>query len=389
MGSTLLIRSTWRRAVAGAASVFLLWAILAIAASVPATAAAFSNPTNVFIPLGGAATPYPSTISVSGLTGTVTDVNVTLTGYQHPSPEDVDVLLVGPTGHATVLMTDAGGSTPLSSAVTLTFDDEASGSVTAPVVSGTYQPDFALFCTTCGFGGPSPAPAAPYHQTLAVYDGKDPNGPWSLFVYDDHVNFDPASVPSAISGGWSLEITLGSPTIDSIAPTSGPVGTQVVIAGTNLSGATAVAFGGVPSAFTVDLPTQVTATVPPGAVSGPVTITTPNGTATSPTGFTVTTGPGPGQEHARTVTLSVGRRAKGAVSVGDGHQACVAGVPIKIQQRMDGKWRRVGGTLTGPTGRFALAGTDEPGRYRAVAKEVTLPSGDVCLRDVSPIAKKP
>ena len=46
----------------------------------------------------GVASPYPLPISVSGLTGTVTDVNLVLPGLTHSGPGDLDVLLVGPGG---------------------------------------------------------------------------------------------------------------------------------------------------------------------------------------------------------------------------------------------------------------------------------------------------
>jgi RTX calcium-binding nonapeptide repeat (4 copies)/IPT/TIG domain len=80
-----------------------------------------------------------------------------------------------------------------------------------------------------------------------------------------------------------------APAISSIAPTSGPVGTRVTIGGTNLGDATAVAFGGVPAGFTLVSNTALSATVPAGAVSGPISVTTPGGTATSTGSFTVGT----------------------------------------------------------------------------------------------------
>jgi hypothetical protein len=69
----------------------------------------------------------------------------------------------------------------------------------------------------------------------------------------------------------------------------GPVGKQVRITGVSLTQTTAVAFDGVAATnFSVDSDTQVTATVPPGATTGPIVITTAGGTAISTKSFTVT-----------------------------------------------------------------------------------------------------
>jgi len=78
------------------------------------------------------------------------------------------------------------------------------------------------------------------------------------------------------------------PVISSFNPTSGPVLTQVTITGTGLTGATKVTFGGVKATvFSVVSGTQVKATVPTGALTGKIGITTAGGTATSPGTFTV------------------------------------------------------------------------------------------------------
>ena len=79
------------------------------------------------------------------------------------------------------------------------------------------------------------------------------------------------------------------PTITSFSPTSGTIGTSVVITGTGLMQTTKVTFGGVDATtFTVNSATKVTATVPSGAVTGKIAITTPGGTAVSSGVFTVT-----------------------------------------------------------------------------------------------------
>jgi len=67
------------------------------------------------------------------------------------------------------------------------------------------------------------------------------------------------------------------------------VGTPVAITGVSLTQASTVTFGGVKATtFVVNSDTKVTATVPTGAKTGKIAITTPGGTATSSGVFTVT-----------------------------------------------------------------------------------------------------
>jgi hypothetical protein len=86
-----------------------------------------------------------------------------------------------------------------------------------------------------------------------------------------------------------------APTVDSFDPTSGPVGTHVVITGTGFTGATGVAFGGTAVvSFTIDSDGQITTTVPqgpPGSV--PITVFSLDGAGSSATNFTVTPSPSP------------------------------------------------------------------------------------------------
>jgi subtilisin-like proprotein convertase family protein len=154
----------------------------------------------------GTATPYPSEIDVSGLRGPVSDVNVTLTGLSHNFPDDIGVLLVGPEGQTTILMTDVGGSdrTP-ASAVNLTLDDAASGALPdgGQLSSGTYQPTRGTVDTlNCHAPSsfPASAPAGPYGSSLSVFNGTNANGTWQLYVIDDTVG-DRGSIT-----GWSLTI---------------------------------------------------------------------------------------------------------------------------------------------------------------------------------------
>jgi hypothetical protein len=84
--------------------------------------------------------------------------------------------------------------------------------------------------------------------------------------------------------------TLASPpTITTFDPSSGRVGAVVTIYGTNLNGATTVRFNVTnATSFSIQSPTQISATVPTGATTGTITIMTPVGSGTSAMAFAVT-----------------------------------------------------------------------------------------------------
>jgi hypothetical protein len=90
------------------------------------------------------------------------------------------------------------------------------------------------------------------------------------------------------SGAYRVVVNSTVPAVASFTPTSGPVGTSVTITGVNFTGATAVSFNGTSATtFTVVNDTTITATVPSGATTGAISVTTSNGTGTSATSFTV------------------------------------------------------------------------------------------------------
>lgn len=214
-----------------------------------ALAALYTSPGAITIPELGTASPYPATVAVAGVTGNITKARVRLNGLSHTFPDDIDVLLVGPTGRAVILMSDAGGSGDLNN-LTLTFDDAAPASLpdTTQIVSGTYRP------TNIGavgdvFGGT--APTGPYSTTLAAFNGTNPNGTWRLYVVDDA-----GPEGGAINGGWTLDLT----TADlSVAITDAP---DPVNAGAQLTYGITVANNGTDSAANVvlrdTLPTNTT-----------------------------------------------------------------------------------------------------------------------------------
>ncbi|MBD2268320.1 calcium-binding protein [Anabaena sp. FACHB-1391] len=156
----------------------------------------FSNTTFISIPDSGTSNPYPSIINVSGTSGNLTKLTVTLTNLNHTYSGDIDVLLVSPTGANSILMSDVGGNSDLVN-VTLTFDATATSSLSGGGFgSGTYRPtnfDSDFFN--------SPAPDGPYNADFSVFNGTNPNGQWRLYIFDD------AGIDSGnVAGGWSLSI---------------------------------------------------------------------------------------------------------------------------------------------------------------------------------------
>lgn len=96
--------------------------------------------------------------------------------------------------------------------------------------------------------------------------------------------------PDGTANGPIFTVTLppAPPTITSISPTSGVIGTTVTINGTNFSNVNSVKLNGNNVTFNINSLTSITFVVPTGATSGTVSVTNPDGTANGPT-FTVTT----------------------------------------------------------------------------------------------------
>jgi uncharacterized repeat protein (TIGR03803 family) len=85
---------------------------------------------------------------------------------------------------------------------------------------------------------------------------------------------------------FSLSVGLGA--FVEALPATGAVGAKVTILGTNLTGATSVSFNGTAATFKVVSATEITTTVPTGATTGKIKVTTPAGTLSSNLSFRVT-----------------------------------------------------------------------------------------------------
>jgi uncharacterized repeat protein (TIGR03803 family) len=125
--------------------------------------------------------------------------------------------------------------------------------------------------------------------TLLIFNSTD--GAWpeaALIQATDGNLYGTTSAGGTDNFGTVFKFAVGLGPFVETEPTSGTVGTAVVILGTNLTGATSVTFNGTAAAFTVVSSSEITTTVPAGATTGAVQVVTPGGTLTSNTNFVVT-----------------------------------------------------------------------------------------------------
>jgi hypothetical protein len=180
--------------------------LAALALIIPAPASASTTFTQIAGPtIPDNSDAIPSTVAVSGLTGTVSKVRAAIFGIAHDTDnEDIDVLLAGPGGQATFLVSDACANGSFGGQSFL-LDDAASAPIPLTgCASGIYKPTNAdladdAFAPATG----APAPTAP--ASLAVFNGTNPNGTWKLYSTDDT-----GGGAGSISA-WSVEIETKSP----------------------------------------------------------------------------------------------------------------------------------------------------------------------------------
>ena len=357
-------------------------AVLAVQHLGPAPAAAetFTNPEPIVIvglgptgPDNTPATPYPSNIEVTGMTGTITDVNLTLNGIDCSArtndfayPEDFDILLESPSGDNAVVYSDVGGNNGGDNnappfqfpAIDVTLDDEAAQPLPADsqLSAGTYRPvdddndpgervPVDTFPTT-GPTDPENPPTqfiTPTGATaLSTFDGEDPNGTWSLYVVDDY----PGPDNCEITNGWTIDITTGS-----TPPTSSTSSTSTSSTSTSSTSTS--------STSTSSTSTSTTSTTTPAPTTtstpAPTTTSTPAPTTTSTPASTTTSTPAPGGPvQIDDLVLSDGDVARVTGTI-----TCQAGDRYRMRLIL---------TQDGTDGRALINGncTGEPQRFRAI-----------------------
>lgn len=167
------------------------------------------------------------------------------------------------------------------------------------------------------------------------------------------------------------------PSIVSVSPSSGMVGTRVEVFGGNLRGALQVRFGVTTAPFTVVSDTQLVVTVPAGATSSYLSVATPGGLATNPSAFAVV--------HLRTVSFHRPSPlvVTGRVTAIDGFTMCEQGAPLEILRNVSGHWRLIVRGVTNRNGSYRSLLPVATGPFRIRVARSVSPTGDVCALAIS------
>ncbi|PYT00801.1 MAG: hypothetical protein DMF63_05705 [Acidobacteria bacterium] len=153
---------------------------------------------------------YPSTVSVSGLFGTIASMTTQINGFTSPRPANIDFLLVGSNNVGFTFMSDIGDSVTAASNLNFIFSDAgATQPPQAALSSGTFRPtdydppaDPDTFPAPApgGFSAPAPAGAATFGS---LYNASNPNGNWRLYAVDDGVGGGNSTIT-----GWCVSFAV-------------------------------------------------------------------------------------------------------------------------------------------------------------------------------------
>jgi hypothetical protein len=135
----------------------------------------------------GPSSPYGVTFNVTGVTGPLTSISMLLESLAHPSPQDLDVLLVAPDGTSMVVQSDTG---PAANPNTLSYIlRDYNPLIANSLLGGTYGPTSRSPADVF----PAPAPAGPYAEgppegsaTMRdTFAAATTLGSWRAYINDD------------------------------------------------------------------------------------------------------------------------------------------------------------------------------------------------------------
>lgn len=126
------------------------------------------------------------------------------------------------------------------------------------------------------------------HRFCSKSGCPDGEGAFALIQYTNGTFYGVTGGGGANKEGTIFRFSEGLGAFVKTQTASGTVGAAVTILGTDLTGATSVTFNGTAAAFSIVSASEITTTVPSGATTGFVEVTTPGATLKSNTKFRVT-----------------------------------------------------------------------------------------------------
>jgi hypothetical protein len=213
-------------------------------------------------------------ISTTGTSGNTGSASMSLTVN--------DGTLACPGGYAYMAAIGTLSTTGFSPGATVTVTETIGDEPSTKGVEVCYAPG------TGTTGGTFSKPAQATQGTfLKLCKGSKPHVPCLVSLVSNFkggvvATFDvPSGDPRFWAGGAPVDLS-------SFSPTSGKAGTTVTLKGKNLTSVVSVVMGGTKATIVSATSTKVVVTVPAGAVTGPISVTSPSGTAISIVSFTVT-----------------------------------------------------------------------------------------------------
>lgn len=165
----------------------------------------------ISLALNANSSPYPSTVSLSNLLGTITLATVTFSNYSFNGAANCASLLVSPSSNNIALMVGAGDMSTFSNLLVTFADAGVAPPSSSVLTSGVYQ----CSAPEAFYSFDSPAPGRPYSTNLTEVVGESPNGTWDLYVESGNNESYSGSI-----GSWSLNLSLDIPPGFSIGATT-------------------------------------------------------------------------------------------------------------------------------------------------------------------------
>ena len=236
----------------------------------------------------------------NAVTGTNKVDNVERIDIPAPTQPGTYTITVGMYGTNALTQTNQAYSLIVTGGVNVEANPEPVVNLTAPVGGALLLPGatypITATATDMAVGG-----ASGQVSKVEFFDGATPLGEdtvapyefaWTPTTSGSHVITAKATDnegATAVSSGANVTVLIGNgkPTISSFSPAAGIAGDSVTINGNNLGVTSSVRFGSLAATFAAISASQITATVPTGAVTAPITISNSYGSVTSSSNFSI------------------------------------------------------------------------------------------------------